>query len=304
MKKLILVGIFWLSQFSEGCANLIEAIPLENRTPLERFFQSLMYGFEFGYTLFGSKPVSVAVSYPPGELSEEYAILKKGSEIWDHCQSQFSCDHFILKTCTLKNRELCITIINKSALLQVISENLEIFQLFFEKSSPEAISKQICDSNESIFDMKSPHMQSMVGILLGFGKGNALNFQRKIEVIQELNTGISHPFFAQVESLSPTAKFFLKGLSKQDHIQKRTGPTTALLNEAKEIIDQKESFEFSKTSFLVEQFLCPRFICWNDNPETTQLKQSYEHTQSILRNTYANGSFLEVTLQQWISPKG
>lgn len=304
MGRFVFTVFCCLTIVSEGHESLMNALPTEDQRVLERFFQTLLSGYEFGYTLFGSKPMSVALTYRPSELSPEYTILEKGWEAWDRCQGRFPSFRFFLKKDVLNGGELSLTIFNKLAASQVINENLELFQSVFGKYDPETILQKICDSGESIFEMNNPHIQSILGILLGYGGKNALNFQREVEVVHELVQRIKPPFFVQAESLSPLVQLYLMSYGNREQPLKRTESTTILLNEMNEIIDKRNSFDLSGTSFFLERFLSPRFACWEENLETAQLKRSYERTRSILSKAYSNGPFLEVTLRQWVSPEG
>lgn len=276
---------------------------------MERFFQFFMRDYEFGYTLFGQKPLSIACVSNQLVESIEYLTFAKGWEAWSRLQHLFPSDHFVLKKdkCgECKENELFfISLINRATALKTISSNLPLFQEVWGEHSPEDILETICHEERSIFDIKPPP-QAAIGTLLGYGKGNALNFQKEITKFHQLSHKITPPLSEKktVTSLSPFGQHCLKIFGTLDlPLKKEDSSVSSLLDEVKEVFDARQTFNLPGDTFMLEKYTAPAFACWENNPETDALRNSYSETRAVLRNAYKNGDFLEITLKQWTDPR-
>ena len=311
MRLIFFFSLFCLISFHlQGQAALrpldeLQNLSKEDRVSMERFFQVLLYEYEFGYTLFGKKPASMAFVEPSlGETAED-VLLEKGWEVWTRFCRLLPDGPFLLKKAELFDGETTLfLLINQPLVLRAIVDHLDIFRPVFNEEDPEEILKQICHADQAIFKRGVSPPQAVIGILLGYGKENALHFQHEGELFCELDDQITPPLFIPkaFESLSPLGKRFLKGYGKRKpQLKKNSSKSSALLEEAKESLAIRRSFELTGGNFPLERFTSPRFACWGNTPETLALRQSYETTRIALREAYRQGSFLEVTLTQWIS---
>ena len=297
--------------FCIGCAifglgasvhDALQTIPEQDLVVLDRFFRCLLYENEFGYTLFGQKPISMTIALFEPSLKEplERLTFEKGWEMWVRYRHLFPSDRFVLKKDVFgDNRNVTISLINKPMVYKEIVENLAVFRKFLGEQSTETIFQKICSGDKSIFDLTSPHPQALVGILLGYGKLNALNFQRDSEIFEGLNRQLP-PLAPDKISLSPVGMGYLKGCAQPRYTLKTKAPSfPTILKGMKEIFEVRQGFLIG--DYVLERFDSPKFACW-DNEETVLLRESYKKTRVVLREIYKKGSFLENTLNQWTSP--
>ena len=283
---------------------LLETIPAEDRKTLEQFFQFLFLDNEFSYTLFGEKPITVTIitAQPRLECAIEHLISEKGWEVWTRYQHLFPSSRFIVKRDIFgENLAITISLINKAFVYQKISENLPIFQKFLGTVSPDEVFDLVCNGDRSIFDLASPFPQAIIGILLGYGAGNALNFQREFEIFEGLNRQLPPLALSKtMDELSSFEQKILKGYGQKKYrLRTKAPPLVMIFHDLKEILRKRRGFQIG--NFDLDRCCSPGFACW-EGSETEELKKSYQKTRSILRNKFKNGSLLEDVLKQWISP--
>ena len=280
-------------------------IPKEDRIVLERFFQYLLCENHAAYTLFGQKPISVAISGPSLKHPAEHMTTEKGWETWVRYRHLYKSNYFVLKRENFSQDDaIGYSFINKNQVLKIIRENLEDFQEVLGKETPEIILDKICLSEQPIFELSAPPPQKLIGLLLGYGKINAVNFEKELEIFIALNNKMAPPFLADpvLKSLNPLGKRFLEGYAHHKlSLKNKNDDLPTLIKEMKEIFETRCGFELSHSNYFLEKFVAPAFACW-ECLETAELRQSYEHTRTILFDAYKNRPFLEATLKQWTSP--
>lgn len=288
--------------------SILQTIPQDDRISLERFFQLLICDEVFGYTLFGQKPMSAADFCYPSYYFHRVAqriVFDKGWGAWIRHKHFFPSDHFVLKREDLKENGNTshFLLINKQSTLRTIQEHLDIFQNALGKAmTGEQILEKICDPDVDIHSFLS--RQCLWGILFGFGKTNACNFDRENEIYKVLSGKITPPFFSKkdLESLCPLGKDFIKRYSPEQS-SFISQSALGLIKELNDIIGGKKEFELFGSDFYLDRFSRPYFVSWENCPETIKMQQLYIKTRAILKEAYRNGSFLEVTFRQWMSPQ-
>jgi len=238
-------------------------------------------------------------SYQFAHLSKSY-VLEKGWEAWLRNQHLFPSDHFILKRETHKElKTVHFYLINRTNCLKEIQEHLDDFRRDLgSDDSPEQILEKICEG--SLHNLS----QFAIGVLLGYGEKNAYNFERERQICRHISGKITPPFLMEKEfqTLRPLGK----DLSKRCPAEKSFFPPNKKefsVAEFNDLYDQRTSFELTDGDPRLDSFCDPRFICWENGSDIQKLKETYAKTKERIREAYKKGSFLEVTLQQWIAPQ-
>jgi len=184
----------------------IERIPMEDRADLKRVLEKGIFRSQFGYTLFGEKPLSIDGYLEERAIHASYkrrnnpkmkkdAIernhkLQKGWKIWEKYAHFFPSENYILRKQpdSVMDGAVTIYLMNKKAFYQVI----EKYRQDFEK----VLGKDFCveeiinsfEKGEGIFFDKIVEHDGLFGTLLGYGRDNAWDFYRKTEIAKRLTT--------------------------------------------------------------------------------------------------------------------
>ena len=187
MKLLKFISIFLTCISCHACAD----ISANDQVKLEKFFEYLIIRTTFGYTLCGEKPISmetlpnltkipaipmVGIFFKlPG-----YHILQKGLETWSKYTKLFPSKNFVLRFIPEYST---IVLINKKATLKVIDENLDLFhKLSSPNLSAEEFLAEICQPKNKEYMIRSN--VTLLGILLGYGRNNAMAFDKKKGIVK------------------------------------------------------------------------------------------------------------------------
>lgn len=314
---------------------ILQVIPEKDRQELDAFFQLLLHQDSFAYTLFGSKPMSVCCYISKPILftlyhPKESLALEKGWETWKRYFPYFPSDHFVLKRLNFKNRlGRSIYLIHKKHALQVIKNYLGIFQKVLGHSiDPKQLVERLCDPNEDIDETLQEHT-NLLGILFGYGKANAMDYERETDICEYLSKKMLPPFShcKEIEDLSPNSRVFVNSRNekmlplfsndqetpdsrvnshngKMNLLSKPCVPSpqySSLAEELNDICSGRTRFELN--DWILSKIASPVFISKKQDPETEDLRKDYTATMKKLRKVYREKPFLEVTLTQWMDPK-
>jgi hypothetical protein len=171
----------------------IENLTLEEKKDLTSFFKICFCSFEFGYTIFGQKPMSLdAINLKKrsledyGEYKDSEWILcdyrkKDGWDVWKKHFETIEMNGFSLIFYPVPHYPELIhfSIINHKNFLCVLEENLDVFQTVLNrKIASQEILNAYKKGEGEIFNTIKNH-EGLLGILLGFGKENAFKFMNK-----------------------------------------------------------------------------------------------------------------------------
>lgn len=211
---MVLQMLFLFQAFSidkQFILNKTEGLTPDEKKYLTSFFKICFCSYEFGYTIFGEKPMSIDtldLIRPSIEDSaykdDEWTICeyrkKEGWEVWKKHFQDVPLDGFSLIFYPAPNRSELIYfyIINHKNFLRIVEKNLEDFQkVLNRKITSNDILNEYKKGEGEIFNTIENH-DGMLGILLGFGKENSFKFMNK-------------------EKLSPSVDpMSLKGLGMED----------------------------------------------------------------------------------------
>jgi len=321
IRSIWLILFVFLAVFS-GCQKkhqvqtsycILQSLPERDIKDLDSFFQLLCREYDFAYTLFGEKPMSMA--YYSSHLSSfsvyhpaVFLTLEKGWDLWKNYSTLFPSKEFVLKKCKDKDT-LAIFLINKKYVLNTISENqIKFEEILNQKIEPQEFLQQLCDSEQDVMTLLNDNSE-LLGILLGYGKTNAMLFKRKANICRHLNAKMTPPFTSQhdIEKLQPSGQNLVDLYrSEESQIDLAIFPLSkynSIADELNEILSNEEFFELYGSDFFLDRFISPVFMMRKKDQETEQLNETYFSTKLKLRQLYQQESFLEITLNQWMWPQ-
>jgi hypothetical protein len=276
---------------------ILKNLSEEDRESLEWLFLGL-HQATCSYVLFGDKPMSICsflssepcysyndqfydfIDFSINKLRLPHLRMTKEWELWEKYKASFPSSNFIL----LKNDdsgEITLVMINKSAFLKTVQENIDAFKVVLGDEINPDIFLDLCIKSKNIFRDVLKYHDELLGILLGYGKHNAFLFSRRHQI-----AGIRK---SQMLSLSQKPPVPSKGF--------------ATLEEEYHEIDSRLSFfnddDIKDLNFLLMGL--PMFVADENHPETQELKKKYKNQYKTIVSQYKSGNFLEVTLNQFVN---
>jgi hypothetical protein len=277
MKRLILLVSLCATIFAKADINNIPQRDLKN---VKQLFEDLIKDHDYSYTIFGSKPMSLADFVL--EVTKDQPIYKWiKSQIfvfnrkvilksWDTYKQEFDFKDFIF----LDDEKdlfdcLVLVLINKKNMLRVLREHEAIFkeelgddftpELFLENLERRKISlaKAIHDSDK------------LLGIMLGYGVRNATVFQERYDLMKEIAKAKKENFFAENELIA-----------KLNTLEAQVGDFSSL----------EEDALIPPLYFLADVF----------HPETIELKRQYEQDRQNIEKMMKKPNFMDIVLQRLI----
>jgi len=295
--------------------DILQTIPVEDRQLLDSFFQLLLRDNNFAYTLFGKKPMSIACYLSKVNLwnlynPNEFLIFEKGWDKWKDYSSLFPSNEFVLKRCCDSKDIVEVFLINKKNVLKVINDNYGTFQsILGNLFEPEQFMQQLCYTQQDLMEILNDH-SGLLGILLGYGKGNSMSFERKVNICSILNAKMTPPFTAMsaMKCLQPKSEYLIslyntKTFSSPKKIFLPSLSETLMAEELNVILENENLFELYGSNFFVDRFIGPVFMTQSGDLETMQLQNEYLATRQRIHRAYQEKPFLEITLNQWMHPQ-
>lgn len=185
---ILLILSFLLGVLKSEAAELIEPVaglstlPQEDKEAIENFFSYLFLDEGFAYVLFGSKPMSTTaydnrIQATCEEMRQHPMFaLESWWQTWEKVSHAFPLKDFSFFA---QRREgwFEIFLVNHSHALDIIEKNLALFR---EKLGCNFTPKEILESivsSDSVFKEGLKESQALFGLLLGYGKNNAIGFE-------------------------------------------------------------------------------------------------------------------------------
>jgi hypothetical protein len=260
LKSLFLCSLFIMNNFIQATSinEIITTFPLEDYTDLEQVFYRLINENNFGYTLFGDKPVSIGSYFKLTpwenfiELGQRNEIFWKKWKIWEKYKNKFQIKNYLLikESSNVTNE---IILINKKAFINMLIKHQNIFEKVLNKKiNPVHFLMQIEEGKLSFYDSIQNNIM-LLGICLGYGKHNAMLFNER----------------------------------NQYKLNKR-GLENSRIN--------LEAFgDYDSSPLLIPSI---HFIADLKHPETKILEKKYKELRGKISTIYTQGNFLEITLSQ------
>lgn len=274
MKKILICIILCCAISAQ--AN-ISAIPKRDLKKIEFLFDYLINDHDFAYTIFGSKPMSLADIYLelPNNLPFWSKIktlyfrkkLKNSLEAWEKHKSQFNSKDFII----LDSEDgffNCLTffIIHKKNLLCLLKAHESIFkQALGESFAPESFIEKLEKKEGTLSEIIHTN-DKLLGLMLGYGVRNATLFQERLDLKRAIAKG--------------------KKLSLPvDDLTKQLSTVEAKLSDFSEF---EENTVLAPLYFLADVF----------HPETIELKEKYEKERLEIIQLKEKSNLIEFALQR------
>jgi hypothetical protein len=271
MKKLFFCLVcFFIQGFSFNVKESLNKIEKNDKKKLDLFFRTLIGRDEFGFTLFGQKPVSTVYWESP-QIWEEICsddhysmILSDGLAVWNQYRHLFPLKKYILIETRLNDHVDELVLVNYEEALHVIKEQITLFQDYFqEKGSPQTIFDRCLAINFK------PKHSALFGILLGYGKQNAFRFHKREELQKKVFLGAKIP-----NAVVPEYDEY-KELSKE--------------------WNSLESFEKGDPLNIVK---FPRFVVDLKDSETKEILEKIKKAKKKISLVLKSEDFLEVVLSR------
>ncbi|MGL5263228.1 MAG: hypothetical protein ACRDAI_01410 [Candidatus Rhabdochlamydia sp.] len=254
---------------------------------MEVLLQRMVFEEDFGYTLFGNKPVSLT-GYSLKPYLNHPIFFEEGSafpfiEAWSILEKKVLChlkgNYVILKQIdhARNHHVLQIIIINKSRFLETISEHLDLFcELIGKKITPKELLDEVILNQRSLWDILNN--DALYGILLGYGKENSLAFQRRLD--------LGRVFTSDSRKPHPPIPFYPK-------------PSKEFQSAEEEFLYFEKQHDFFDIRESRLSPLCPlTFMTMKNDEKTKELTKEYKETFKQIIAIYAKGDFLSITLDR------
>lgn len=219
----------------------LENLTNEEKNDLTSFFKICFCSYEFGYTIFGEKPMSLdAIDLIRGNLEDygeykddEWVVCeykkKEGWDVWRKHFENLQMNGFSLIFYPVPNHPEIVhfAIINHNNFVFVLKENLDEFQsVLGRKITPQEILNEYKKGEGEIFNAIKNH-DGLLGILLGFGKENSFKFMNNEKLSPSIDPmslkgvgmeSIRLPCFMVAEGSSETKKIMKSFSNQKKHI--------------------------------------------------------------------------------------
>lgn len=276
--------------------DFIQEMPKEQRVLLNDYLRTVVAS-SAGYVLFGDRPMSIetcdAVSLRSlGGPSPKTVTFIKGRELWeDLCPISDTKEYILTFFDTDKNCNMVC--INRKAFLQTVNENIYLFRYVLGPSvTAESLLKKVISSKNQFYSVLN-HDQTLLGLLLGQGKQNALISARLLN--------ISDSSVSEQKDEFPllSKKLNLSWASSSKKYRKLPSFGFSSLNDEETAL-HKWIVSFDKLKAF-DVCPLPHFACVSDSEETKALLSAYEQTRAKLVKELASKSFLENSLKKLLT---
>lgn len=263
--------------------------PQKDLINLEAFFRSVLIDEHCAYTVFGDKPISLAMLIdversPPEhrEIMEQSETLQyektrfEGWKAWQKYQTQFSNRKLCIRLVGDDNQELVtVLIINKKQLVNSVKRHKKLFKHCLGHNMTPAKLLRAFEKQKNPFEEALKEHHDLAGILFGYGEQNAALFHRR-RVIECASCNIP--------TLCP------KCINKYP----KPSPGFASLDEELQTIEKRLK-PFSTKDTLPLRL--PMFLADQDTQESKALRAKYEAQRQKILQTLEKNSFLKEVLK-------
>jgi hypothetical protein len=259
---------------------ILNEISIDDQNRLERFFRYLVAYENFGYVLFGKKPMAlmhlhvVSVQFDKEDSKIwKYNFLLEDYKAWLKYQHLLPMDNYVLRSYPHKEDSSFHTILflKRQRILEVIHDNLSLFK---EKLGPSITPEKILSDLKTKYNILEEVFHGnhdLLGIVLGYGVHNSVQFQKRYVLFRQ---NLLPPPYDN-ETLKKVYEFNAPVL---------------------------DSIYFTLTGFPHDNkklfFIdLPYFAEDAKHPESIQVKENFFADQKLIGEIYSEGKFLEITLR-------
>ncbi len=271
----------------------------EQRSVLAGFFKMIIGESLSGYVIFGDKPLCVeAWSLEEEEtifsgFDPELLLYTKWQDLWKSLEISPENKEYLFILFDVDYGYRHLICINRKAFIQTVNDNITLFRYVLGPTlTAEQLLDQLIHSKSRFYDvLKDDHV--LLGILLGYGRQNALLVSRK-ELISDV---FPKDYKEDFPYIAKKVRFTHKKLPK---IQSRR-PSIGYDCLADEINALKKKTVVSTHLKLFKTCTLPHFGCEPASQETQALLNTYEANRSLILKTLDDPLFLEKTLTKLLT---
>ncbi len=273
----------------------LKDIPPSDKKLLKYFFKKTMFHNLMAFSLFGDKPLSFRIYHKspilnflcfyskyPQILIQENRLFHQSLMTWKKYSHLFPSKNYLIQTYPspyLKG-EYEIVVINKEAFSKTLISNYLVFKRVLENEfSEKEILSQFESGKGKDFNIIRTH-EGLLGILLGYGTENALNFHKRAQT-----------FSSNLEEVFPKELILSNQKKEKASISKE---------ELQKLNSKLFSFS-NELPALTPLITLPHFAADPTRPETVQLKNQYTQERKNMRKRFKQGNVLEHFLLQYIN---
>ena len=310
----ILAGIFlialsgaWLAYVGKSKIEL----SIQEKCDLKRSLTYLIKDTELGYTLFGTKPVTLLSPECSDEtsLSQNRPIFEKSISLLEKIVSENKNGNFCLITNRIDGLFVSTFFINKKLFINTISRNREIFEKFGRADvDPQRLLKTLLENTDFERVVCNNH-DALLGICLGYGVQNSLHAERRSEIRKYLARQGTPPWKNLSKDLFDDAKEFLhisRPFSELRCLQPQCAPPLPLdpspgFATLEEEVRYLQSVMQNSCDMLPPEMSwvqLPLFWCDRGSPETLSILDNYRKEQKLLRQILTSDDISERVLAQ------
>lgn len=305
IKLVVLLLLLGSPAWSQGKDNqdvraLITALSPEQNVLLTSFFRTLIQNSFSGYVLYGDKPICIE-AHPllneSGALSgvnPQTPILIKGMELWQKLEVSANNKNYILLIFDPEESECRhLVCINRKAFLQTVNENLPLFRYVLGPTlTAESLLEALLESKNRFYEvLKNDNV--LLGILLGYGKQNALYVSRKEQISYSFSSERKEDF----PYISKKTRHFWQTFPKAQQLRPSLGFVS--LTEERDTLKKKVTVSRNLKPF--DSFAIPYFGCDPNSEESKTLLSLYEKNRLEISKIVKEDEFLDKTLTRLLT---
>jgi hypothetical protein len=276
-------------------SKVINCISTDEQKDLGLFFYNLFTEEDFGYTLFGDKPMSFCFpyNYPPGFSKRKFyryifyiegtTPFFKGLAVWNKLKAMGTNDDYSLILYEEKKYPMFAILVNKHAFLDTVNKNIDVVKRIYGFSATaESFLRDIEEKKIKPEELFEHHL--LLGIILGYGRHSAELFQRRRDI---LSREINPP-------LLPNQKIPSMGFSSVEE---------ELRYITERFLAKPKTFEWYTNTCQPFLRVTPVvFASDPDDPEALFLIKKYKAMHAKLISIFDKENWLEVILDKLIEP--
>lgn len=188
--------------------------PATPHTTEEALMQHLMFREHFAYTAFGAKAMSLTCFWdrqPAENIFSSiipYKLNRDAYECWEKIKHKYQSRGYIFKESKRYVKDIPVHqlfFINKRKFIKVVNANLSTFRrVLGQNCTAKSLLLDIENSDKDVLQCLGQH-EGLLGILLGYGKKNALAFHRRDQCINQLEHFSQIPLKPNIMSNMPSS---------------------------------------------------------------------------------------------------
>lgn len=265
---------------NQNVGDILNVIPKDEKEALNKLFHNLFNRNNFSYTLFGDKPMSLA-AYLTSSFDDEGMPsdieLSFWNEwaVWKKYEKAFPMKHYLLIEGPTRGRSKEIYFINRKCFTEKVDEYCSLFQKAFGENITGSLLLKRIEENHKFLSFLSNH-QTLLGILLGYGKHNASLFDKR----NQISPFVYKKEFPKIPVKVPTPSKNFSSLQEE-------------FNSYFSVLTL-----FGDPGYSPLMIHSVHFVADHKHPETIALKEKYRRLRGEISAIYAKGNFLEITLSK------